>query len=202
MRQLSGAFLKSWQAVTLCLSFHTSTVRYKQCCGSGAFLTPGFVIRNGKSRSGSGTNIPDHISKSLERIFWVKILKLFDADPDPGSGIREYVWPSIQDLGSRTEKIGSGIWGTGSRMFFLSCNTGYKAWSAFYFLYLNSCSSVFQRTLQRQNAENLKQIFPEKEYRGLSPIFPHSCVCERIIYSHDGSAFSARVNMWTDPGNI
>ncbi len=24
-------------------------------------------------------------------------------------------------------------------------------------------------TLQRQNAENLKQIFPEKEYRGLSP---------------------------------
>jgi hypothetical protein len=26
-----------------------------------------------------------------------------------------------------------------------------------------------QPTLQRQNAENLKQIFPEKEYRGLSP---------------------------------
>jgi hypothetical protein len=26
-------------------------------------------------------------------------------------------------------------------------------------------------TLQRQNAENLKQIFPEKEYRGLSPNF-------------------------------
>jgi hypothetical protein len=25
--------------------------------------------------------------------------------------------------------------------------------------------------LQRQNAENLKQIFPEKEYRGLSPNF-------------------------------
>ncbi len=25
--------------------------------------------------------------------------------------------------------------------------------------------------LQRQNAENLKQIFPEKEYRGLSPYF-------------------------------
>jgi hypothetical protein len=28
-----------------------------------------------------------------------------------------------------------------------------------------------QSTLQRQNAENLKQIFPEKEYRGLSPNF-------------------------------
>jgi hypothetical protein len=26
-------------------------------------------------------------------------------------------------------------------------------------------------TLQRQNAENFKQIFPEKEYRGLSPNF-------------------------------
>ncbi len=40
-------------------------------------------------------NIPDHISESLETIFWVKILKFFDADPgsameknsDPGSGI-------------------------------------------------------------------------------------------------------------------
>ncbi len=41
-----------------------------------------------KSRSGSGMIIPDHISESLETIFWVKILKLlFDADPDPGSEI-------------------------------------------------------------------------------------------------------------------
>jgi hypothetical protein len=41
-----------------------------------------------KSRSGSGMNIPDHISHSLETIFWVKILKFFDAnaDPDRGSG--------------------------------------------------------------------------------------------------------------------
>jgi hypothetical protein len=30
-------------------------------------------------------NNPDHISESLETIFWVKILKFFDADP--GSGI-------------------------------------------------------------------------------------------------------------------
>jgi hypothetical protein len=30
---------------------------------------------------------------------------------------------------------------------------------------------IFYSTLQRQNAENLKQIFPEKEYRGLSPNF-------------------------------
>jgi hypothetical protein len=37
-------------------------------------------------------------------------------------------------------------------------------------------------TLQRQNAENLKQIFPEKEYRGLSPDFPiHVSVSELYI---------------------
>ncbi len=46
--------------------------------GSGAFLTP---------RSGSGMNNPDHISESLETIFWVKILHFFDADP--GSGMEK-----------------------------------------------------------------------------------------------------------------
>jgi hypothetical protein len=30
---------------------------------------------------------------------------------------------------------------------------------------------IFVAALQRQNAENLKQIFPEKEYRVLSPNF-------------------------------
>jgi hypothetical protein len=29
-------------------------------------------------------NNPDHISESLESIFWVKILKFFDADPGFG----------------------------------------------------------------------------------------------------------------------
>jgi hypothetical protein len=49
--------------------------------------------------------------------------------------------------------------------------------------------------LQRTNAENFKQIFPEKE-------FPHSCVGGQIIYSHEGSANTAAGNMWTNPGNI
>jgi hypothetical protein len=32
-------------------------------------------------------NNPDHISESLETIFWVKnVLKFFDANPDPGFG--------------------------------------------------------------------------------------------------------------------
>jgi hypothetical protein len=34
-----------------------------------------------KSGSGSGINNPDNISESLETIFWVKILKFFDASP-------------------------------------------------------------------------------------------------------------------------
>jgi hypothetical protein len=38
--------------------------------GSGVFLTPGSGIGMGKkSRSGSGMNIPDHISEILETIF-------------------------------------------------------------------------------------------------------------------------------------
>jgi hypothetical protein len=42
-------------------------------------------------------------SESLET-FWVKILKFFDTDPDPGSGI---FCPLIQDPGWK--KFGSGI---------------------------------------------------------------------------------------------
>ncbi len=49
--------------------------------------------------SRSGMHILDHVSESLEPIFWVKIFKFFDADEDadpgfgnlcdPGSGIRD-----------------------------------------------------------------------------------------------------------------
>jgi hypothetical protein len=59
--------------------------------GSGAFLTTGSGLRDlgagmgKKPRSGPGMIIPDHISESLETIFWVKILEFFDADSDPGS---------------------------------------------------------------------------------------------------------------------
>jgi hypothetical protein len=41
---------------------------------------------------------------------------------------------------------------------------------------------TFKHALQRQNAEYLKQIFPEKEYRGLSPNFHiHVSVSELYI---------------------
>ncbi len=35
--------------------------------------------------------------------------------------------------------------------------------------------------LQRQNAENWKQIFPEQDYRGLSPDFHFMCLSELYI---------------------
>jgi hypothetical protein len=57
---------------------------------------------------------PDHISKSLEINFlWVKILKIFDADP--GSGM---------------EKFGSGIRNTGkNQREHISNNTIEKKWA-------------------------------------------------------------------------
>jgi hypothetical protein len=39
-----------------------------------------------KPTSGSGMNIPDHISLSLETIFGLKILEFFDEELDPGPG--------------------------------------------------------------------------------------------------------------------
>jgi hypothetical protein len=50
-----------------------------QYCGFGSGMG-----KKSRSRSGSGMNILDHIFKSLETVFWVKILKFFY--PDPGSG--------------------------------------------------------------------------------------------------------------------
>jgi hypothetical protein len=47
-------------------------------------------------------NNPDHISKSLETIFWVKIFQFFDADP----GWKQFR-SGIQDPGWK--KVGSGI---------------------------------------------------------------------------------------------
>jgi hypothetical protein len=67
--------------------------------GSDAFLTlyPGYGMGK-KAGSGSGMNNPDHISESLETIFWVKMLKFFDADP----GWKKFGFgTNIQDLQHR-----------------------------------------------------------------------------------------------------
>jgi hypothetical protein len=42
----------------------------------------------GWKKSGSGMNIPDHISENLETIFWVKKHEFFDADPGSFGKIR------------------------------------------------------------------------------------------------------------------
>jgi hypothetical protein len=46
-----------------------------------------------KTRSGSGMNIPDHISERLETNFWVSILRFFDADANPSLGSRNLFDP-------------------------------------------------------------------------------------------------------------
>ncbi len=53
-------------------------------------------------------NIPDNISESLETIFWVKILKFFDAYPDPVYRILTLFPSGIQDkhTGSATLILG------------------------------------------------------------------------------------------------
>jgi hypothetical protein len=57
--------------------------------GSGALLTPGSGMGK-KSGSGSGMKNLDHISESLETIFWVKIKHLKFFDSDPGSGMKKF----------------------------------------------------------------------------------------------------------------
>jgi hypothetical protein len=88
--------------------YRTGNIQYRcifsKCCGSGsgAFLTPGFWIRDQGlvKNQDPGMNIPDHISESLETIFWAKILKFFDANPDTGIFLT---------LDPGRKKFGSGI---------------------------------------------------------------------------------------------
>jgi hypothetical protein len=69
---------------------------------SGAFLTPGSGMGI-KLGSESGMNNSDHISESLETIFWVKKLKFFDADP--GSGWEKSGSEMGKNPDTRWEKI-------------------------------------------------------------------------------------------------
>jgi hypothetical protein len=61
-------------------------------------LTPGSEIQNGK-KSGSGINIPDNFSESLETVFFVlKCLSFLIRIRDPGSG---QLWIRDRKIGSR-----------------------------------------------------------------------------------------------------
>ncbi len=75
--------------------------------GSGTFLTSGSGIRKGKkSDLGSGINIPDHFSKSLETFLGLKyvnsLMRIRISDP-------EYFWPWIRDPASKNMDQGFGI---------------------------------------------------------------------------------------------
>jgi hypothetical protein len=54
-------------------------------------------------------NIPDHISESSQKQFFgLQILKFFDADPDPGSGIFLTLDP-VSGMEKKNSDPGSGI---------------------------------------------------------------------------------------------
>ncbi len=57
-------------------------------------------------------------------------------------------------------------------------------------------------TAKTQKCRKFETNIPRKGISRSQSQFPHSCVCERIIYFRDGSDFSAGGNMWTDAGNI
>jgi hypothetical protein len=64
-----------------------------QCCGSGAFLTSGSGIWDPGSGMGKKIKIrirdihPGSYFRELRNNFLGKILKFFDADPNPGSRV-------------------------------------------------------------------------------------------------------------------
>ncbi len=81
-----------------------------KCCGFGIRCFSDPWIRDGKkSGSGSGMNIPDHISEILETVFWVKNTQILWCGS--GSGIRNLFDPGsgIPDPGWKNSDLGSGI---------------------------------------------------------------------------------------------
>ncbi len=61
---------------------------------------------------------------------------------------------------------------------------------------------VFRDALVRHNTKNSKQIFTEKEMRGLSPNFYIHVSVSNLYIPTIGLPFLLQENMWTDPGKI
>ncbi len=55
---------------------------------------------------------------------------------------------------------------------------------------------LWRRHTAKTKCRKFETYISRKGISGPQSQFPHSCVCERIIYSHDGSACSAVGNMW------
>jgi hypothetical protein len=80
--RMIGQHLRSSQIILIFFSLPVFRIRDPVPFWS---LDPGSGMGK-QSGSGSGMNNPDHLSESLETIFWIKILKFFDADPGSGMG--------------------------------------------------------------------------------------------------------------------
>jgi hypothetical protein len=65
-----------------------------------------------------------------------------------------------------------------------------------------SSTIIFSTHTAKNQYRKFEPNIPRKGFARPESQFPHSCVCELFIYSHDRSALSAEGNMWTDPGNI
>jgi hypothetical protein len=77
-----------------------------------------------KSRSGSGMNILDHISESLETIILAKILQFFDPDADPNPGYGNLLDPGSGIRDGKNSDPGSGINIRICNIYWLQPNTG------------------------------------------------------------------------------
>jgi hypothetical protein len=66
---------------------------------------------------------------------------------------------------------------------------------------LNSCRYKALAALQRHNTEHLKQIFQEKELRGLSPNCHIHLFVSNLYIPTTGLPILLQENMWTNPMN-
>ncbi len=62
--------------------------------------------------------------------------------------------------------------------------------------------SCFIPCTAKKQYRKLETNIPSKGIAWPQSQFPPSCVCERFLYSHNRSAYSAAGNMWTDHENI
>jgi hypothetical protein len=90
---------------------------------------------------------------------------------------QQWLWPLFRGcceilVTVQKNKTGNGI----------SVNFGRNSYSATQ-IYCKCSSKPQDHTANGKPID----VFPEKELRGLSPIFPHSCVCERFICIFPGS---------------
>jgi hypothetical protein len=70
------------------------------------------------------------------------------------------------------------------------------------FLWSVHCLCLICTYTAKTKCRKFETHIPKKGISGSKSQFPHSCVCEGIIYFHDGSAYSPAGNMWTDPRTI